>query len=61
MRLISAVRKWLSVNTLALVFAVGLAGYGAASLLAPDGLDLVGDVLGLTKVPVGDGIEDGSV
>jgi hypothetical protein len=61
MKFFSMIRKWLSASTLALVLAVGLAGYGVASLLAPGCLDTVADLLGLFKVPEDSGIDDGSV
>jgi hypothetical protein len=61
MKLVSAIRKHLTVSILALVVALGLAGYGTAALLAPESVPGVADLFGLVKDPPGSGIEDGSV
>jgi hypothetical protein len=61
MKLFAASRKWLSASTLVLVLAIGLAGYGVVSLLAPGCMDSVANLLGLYKQPPIDGIEDGSI
>jgi hypothetical protein len=61
MKLFSTSRKWLSASTLALVLAVGLAGYGVVSLLVPGCIDTVADLLGLYKNTPSEGIDDGSV
>ena len=61
MKLVSAIRKHLTVSILALVVALGLAGYGTAALLAPESVPGVADLFGLVKIPPSEGIEDGSV